>query len=335
MRITREHLIRNATETTAQRVRADRTIVSAFLAGSVLSEEPLIGGTADIDLFFIHDSEPLVPHEIVRISPEVHLDIIHHSQTLYHHPRRLRMDPQMGFILYSNPLLLHDTQHWFEFIQASVRSQFWQAENVLARVRPLLDRSRQLWSGLQNQSSLLTSAAGVYLEALELAANAVACLTSGPLPVRRFLIDFPQRAEAVGHAHLGVGLPALIGAGKVDAVAVRSWLPAWNAALTFAASQSEPATDFLPPRRAYFERALDALIDGGPPGAGLWILLYTWNAAVSIVSGVTDIEGAFDAALQQLDLTPPALPDRFNGLDAYLDSVEEVIEGWAAANGIS
>jgi hypothetical protein len=28
------------------------------------------------------------------------------------------------------------------------------------------------------------------------------------------------------------------------------------------------------------------------------------------------------------------MPDRLSGLDAYLDSVEEALEEWAAANGV-
>jgi hypothetical protein len=335
MRITREHLTKIAVETAAQRCRADRTIVSAFLAGSVLSDEPLLGGTTDIDLFLIHDSEPLSPREIVRVSPEVHLDIIHHSQTLYHHPRRLRMDARIGYILISNPMLLHDTQHWFEFIQASVRSQFWQPDNVIQRVRPMLEQARQLWVGLPALVEEGSPFIGSYLDALEAAANAVSCLNRGPLPVRRFLIQFPQRAEAIGHARLGVGLPALVGHGLAEAGTARGWLPAWKAAVQAAGSGPDAPVEIHPHRLVYYERAIDALLESGPAGSGLWPLLRTWTMAVDnfAENAIGDVQ-AYQNTLQQLHLDADHMPDRLNGLDAYLDSVEEALEEWAAANGV-
>jgi hypothetical protein len=334
MRITRDHLLRIATETASQRCRSDRTVVSAFLAGSVLSAEPLLGGTTDIDLFFVHDSEPPLGREIVRVSPEVHLDIQHHSQALYHHPRRLRMDPQLGFALYNNPLLLHDTQHWFEFIQASVRSQFWQPENVLQRVRPMVEGARQTWTALQNNPPQTEGdLTDLYLSALEQAANSVACLTSGPLTMRRFLLDFPARAEAAGHPRLDVGLPALIGASLVSAAECRAWLPAWKASVQAAGSQPDAPVDLNPHRLPYLERSIDVLVDSKPAGAGLWPLLKTWTMAVKNLPQGTQPAG-YSAALAQLHLDAGTMPERINGLDAYLDSVEETMDGWAAANGV-
>ena len=58
MRLTRETLIKIARDTAEQRVQISRRIICIYLVGSVLSDSPLLGGTTDIDLIIIHDSEP-------------------------------------------------------------------------------------------------------------------------------------------------------------------------------------------------------------------------------------------------------------------------------------
>ena len=237
MRITRETLLKLAQESVTERVRTNRGIVSAYVAGSLLTQEPLLGGTTDIDLFFIHDSHPAYDREIVRLSPDVHLDIAHHHQTLYHHPRHLCTDLWLGSTLYFNPILLHDTQHWFEFTQASVRSLFWQADNVMRRARPLAEKARQTWMRLQAGERSPVEGFSLYLDALEAAANAIAGLTGSPLSERRFLIHFSSRAQAVEQTGLAAGLAGLLGQANVDVETVQGWIPACKAAFLEAGNQ--------------------------------------------------------------------------------------------------
>ena len=80
MRLTRETLIKIARDAANQRARVSRRIVCIYLTGSVLGDTPLLGGTTDIDLIVIHDSDPIQPREVVRMSDEIHLDIGHYSQ---------------------------------------------------------------------------------------------------------------------------------------------------------------------------------------------------------------------------------------------------------------
>ncbi len=59
MRVTRESLIRIAKENAQERAFNDRDIVAAYLTGSLVSDtDPMLGGTADIDLVFVHASTP-------------------------------------------------------------------------------------------------------------------------------------------------------------------------------------------------------------------------------------------------------------------------------------
>jgi len=78
MRITREALMKVVRDTVTQRLRTDRSIVSIYLTGSLLEEEYLLGGAADIDLVIVHNDYPGPEREIVPLTDTVHLDIAHH-----------------------------------------------------------------------------------------------------------------------------------------------------------------------------------------------------------------------------------------------------------------
>jgi hypothetical protein len=69
MRITPAMLNKIARDTVAQRTRQDHSILAIYLAGSLFSGEPLLGGTADIDLFFIHNDIVSPEREIQRLHP--------------------------------------------------------------------------------------------------------------------------------------------------------------------------------------------------------------------------------------------------------------------------
>jgi len=366
MRITRDNLIRLAQETAAQRARADRGIVCIYAVGSLLSADPLLGGTTDIDLVCVHDRQPDQPREIVRLSSDVHLDIAHHPQSLYRYPRQLRQDPWIGSSLYSGPLLLHDTQHWFDFTQASVKAQFWQADNVNARSRQLLSQARQGWvsldaiglagsvaggvaggdaTGLAWKASFSTQQVSAYLQALEHAANAVACLNGEPMTERRFLPLFRERSQAAGNPGLSIGLAGLAGASLVDGETIHSWLQSWQQAFKKSGSLPGAPARLHPSRLGYYERAIEAFLSADRPAAShpqdaLWPLLRTWTRAVELISEAYPLEDgdeltAWNQACAHLQLDPPHFPDRLKGLDSFLDSIEELLEKWAQENGVS
>ena len=191
MRITPALLLKIARDTVAQRTRSDHGLLSIYLHGSLLEDDPLLGGTADIDLVFIHDEEHSVEREIQRLTDEVHLDIAHHARSDYRWARSLRLHPWLGPTII-NCKILYDPQHFMDFTQASVRGQFNQPDNVLGRARGQADHARQMWFSLHD----LTSEPGLaeinlYLQAIEHAVNAVASLSGPPLTERRFLLRFP------------------------------------------------------------------------------------------------------------------------------------------------
>ena len=332
MRITPEILLKIAQDTVANRAASDHSILAAYLQGSLLSESPLLGNTTDIDLFLVHSSEPAMLREIVRLTDEVHLDISHHTHQMYRQPRSLRLHPWLGPAVYGCKIL-YDPQHFMDFAQASVRAQFHQADNVLARARQQAEHARQIWMDFSPHGPPAGLAeASNYLRALEHAANAVASLSGPLLAERRFLLEFPARAEAVRHPGLVAGLLGLLGGPTVDAGTLRGWLTEWQAAYTAIPAEEAPAR-LAACRLLYYQRGIAALVESEHPTNALWPLWRTWTHCIAALSASAAPRGAWQAAGEHLGLLGDGFASRVPALDAYLDQIEEILEAWGRANG--
>jgi hypothetical protein len=335
MRITRETLLKTAKDTAAERARQDRRLVCIYLTGSLLQDSPLLGGTTDIDLVLVHDSDTTIEREIKRLTDEIHLDIAHLSAAVFRQPRHLRIDPWLGGYLCSNARVLFDVGHWFEFTQASVCAQFGRPEYVLQRARPLAESARPNWLDLHN-GSIAAARPGqlqAYLKSLSNAANAIACLNGAPLTERRFVINYPARAEAVGRPGLAAGLVDLFSSQPIADDVWQSWTADWIKAL-----QACGQLDNCPPRLQscrlpYYVRAVETLRQEAPAGA-LWLLLRTWTQAISCLPQPTDMLPPWLSACAGVELDEDHFDNRLKSLDAYLDSVEETLDDWAKQMGL-
>jgi hypothetical protein len=335
MRITRDLLLKLARQTAAQRTKADRHILCIYLTGSLRREDPLLGGTADIDLVIVHDDQPAVEREIVRLSHEVHLDIAHLPESVFRQPRHLRLDPWWGAYLCDNPLVLHDnTQHWFEFTQAGVNAQFYRPDYVLERCAPLAESARQDWLGLEAAPLPLTPPIlWNYLRVLEKAANAIACLSGVPLTERRFMLNFPQRTQAIRRPGLASGLTDLFTPQALNAEDWGAWIVSWKETLVEAAKQPTCPVRLQTPRHAYYTEAASALFPDFP-AAAVWILLRTWTSALCCLPEDYPLRPRWQGALDTLGLDSEQFPARLTTLDSYLDTVEETLEWWGKQNGV-
>jgi predicted nucleotidyltransferase len=333
MRVTRNVLMKIVRDTVEQRVRADRSLLAIYLCGSLLGNDYLLGGTADIDLVIIHLDPPAQEREIVHLTDEVHLDIAHHAQKDYRQTRRLRVHPWMGPTLFSCQSL-YDPQHFLDFIQAGVRGQFDRSDYIAERARKLVEPARQLWVGaMQAESRPDAEIILGYMKALGKAANAIASLSGPPLTERRFLLGLPGRAEAINRPGLFPGMLGLLGAADLEASVFETWLPAWEAALQALPEGMAPAR-LHPDRRAYYLQSIAAMIHSGNWQAALWPLLYTWTLAIHTLGDQSDQMLPWQEAFSRLDLLGEGFGRRLEGLDAYLDMVEEAIDSWARANGV-
>jgi len=332
MRITSELLFKLANDHVAQRSKADRDIIAVYLQGSLLRENLTIGGTTDIDLFFLHADEIREEREFIRITDEIHIDISHHPVSLYRRPKELRSHPWLGPAI-EGCKILYDPQHFLDFTQASVRGQFYRSDHVLNRARPQVEHARQIWLAFHAEKTLgspheiLT-----YLQALGYSANAVASLSGSPLTERRFLIDFPERAAAVKHAGLYAGLSGLLGAPLVDAPKLRSWLPGWQSAYD-AAAQTHLIQRIHPTRLKYYLDAFESMLEGERFQVVLWPLWHTWTQMIDALPQQPTNLQAWQAAAESLGMLGHAFQERLSALDAFLDLIDETLETWAKENG--
>jgi hypothetical protein len=333
MRINRNMLLKLANDTVEKYVSDDRSLVAIYLQGSLLTDSPLIGNTADIDLFFIHSDEVSIEREIVRMSDEVHLDISHHSHRLYRQPRELRVHPWLGPAIYGCKIM-YDPQHFIDFTQASVRGKFNNPENVIKRVQKQAAHAREIWESFNNNPHLPDPReASVYLRALEHVANAVAGLSGQNLTERRFLSELLKRAEDVSKPGLQVGFLGLIGAPNVDSSNMKAWLPEWRQAYTALAGNTAPIR-LHPHRLLYYERAMEVMLDSQTPHDALWPLWRTWTHIICALPDGSPHRSSWKKAGEQLGLLGDAFAARIEGLDAYLDLVEELLEAWARRYGV-
>jgi hypothetical protein len=332
MRITRDLLIKLAKETVQQRIKTDRNLVAAILVGSTLSENPFLGGTTDIDLVYVCINAMPNQREIVKLSNEVHLDIVYRETTDFEPARKLRNDPHLGYMIYDSHLL-YDARHFYEYTQAIMRAGFIEPENILARARQHSIPARQMWLNMSLGIGDRPEDIQNYLKAVYHAANAVAILNGPPLTERRFLLDFPARAVAAEHPELNAGLLELIGAYEVIASDMLDMLPDWQATYNAAASDAgDPAIH--PARLAYYRNAISFMLQEEQSHAAVWPLLHSWTLAAHILPGYSPEVIGWKAIMSRFGLAFESLDQKVQLLDHFLDNVEELLDNYAAANGI-
>ena len=334
MRVTRESLIRIAKETAQERAYNDKNIIAAYLTGSLLTEEPLLGGVTDIDLVLVTANKPPMTREIVALTPDFHLDISFHAKAEYDPPRELRVNPWLGYEIY-DPMLLHESQHFFEFTQASVRAgfEFHEPALVLQRCRTLLDHGRKIWFDLLDiRADSGPKDVRKYLKSLYHAANVIAELHGPPLPERRLLLQFPSLAEQADRPGMSVGLLGLLGATGLDASTLEGWLPEWESMFKAAFETGVADARIHTARLNYYKKCFEAMLGGEDPTVMLWPLFNTWtHAAVALPEEEIN---AWGAACNTLGLAGESFLERVEGLDHYLDEIDILLDEIAEANGL-
>lgn len=331
MRITPDFLIRVARETAQKRALAEPDLLAIYLTGSLLRPDPLLGGAGDIDLVIVHAEAPAVCREIVPLTAEVHIDILHRCRADYARPRQLRVDPWLGPELY-NPLWLYESQHFLEFVQAGVRDKYDDPANVLARARHCAGQARQMWSSLQAGGEQSPARMGDYLEAVALAANAIAVLNGAPLAERRFLLEFPRRAEAARAPGLTGELFRLLGSEMSTGTVLEDLLPEWEAAFLDAASRPKVEARIHPARLGYYKLSFEAILASESRRAILWPLLHTWSLAAQVLPAPK--QARWMAVCEALDLAGVGFYTRLESLDGFLDLVEEILDSAAQEQGL-
>ena len=335
MRVTRESLIRIAKETSQQRAFDDPDIIAAYLTGSLVSDaDPMLGGTADIDVIFVHASEPKHRREFVKLTPDFHLDISHRARTEFKRPRELRLDPWLGWEMY-DPLLLFEREKFFEFVQAGLRAgfEFNAPAPALKRSRILLSHGRGIWRDLlETGGTVMPKDVAQYMKSLYHAVNAIAELSGPPLQERRLMLEFAPRAETAQRPEMYAALIGLLGASELRSSTLNEWLPEWRLAFESAMDTRNADARIHPARLNYYDKAIRAILVSENPRAALWPLLQTWSLAVDALP-----EHALEpwrSACQQLHLAAGDFEGRVEALDYFLDDVEALLDELATQYGL-
>jgi len=335
MRITQDLLKKYARETVKQRQRSEPDLHAAYLIGSILDDSPLLGGVTDIDLVLVHKYQAPVERETLGLTSDVSLDIIHKRQDAYSQARELRQDPWMGYPLTRNHILLYDTDHWLEFVQASVSADFHRPDNVLARVNRFSNRAREKWFSLiQTPSETHLEWLHRYLEILALAANAISGLIGPPLTTRRFLMTYSHRLNTLGVPNLVTGFLGMLGFSKESRGSFSAWLEGFTLDFDTLLETTIPPTHLTQCRKNYYLEGIRSLAQGEIPDQALWPLLRLWLDLHLAMPESPPNQEPWEAFLTSLNLTPDQSDQKAEALDAYLDTLEIKIESWAEAYGI-
>jgi hypothetical protein len=334
MRVTRESLIRIAKETVQERTYNNRDIIAAYLTGSLLAEDPFLGGVTDIDLVLVTADKPLLRREIIALTPDFHLDISFRAKAEYDPPRDLRVNPWLGYEIY-DLMLLYESRHFIEFTQAAVRAgfEFHEPALVLQRCRKLLDHGRRIWFDLADiGENAGPKEIAKYLKSLYHAANVIAELHGPPLPERRLLLLFPSLAKQAGRPGLSVGLLGLLGGTNLETPVLGGWLAGWESAFKAAFETGKAEARIHPARLNYYKKYFEAMLVGDHPSVILWPLLTTWTNAAVILPD--EMIRDWQAACKTLGLSGKRFSEHVEGLDHYLDELDILLDEIAEANGL-
>jgi hypothetical protein len=330
--IERETLLKIARDTAAQRLAARRSLISAYLIGSVAAREPLLGDAADIDLIFIDADDP-PPREIVRLTDQVALDLQYRSKADYAYPKELRVHPWRGPEM-CEPVFLNDPTHFFELAQSSARGQFHRPDHVAARARAFLAWARdELHVGpLPGMEASAPVTLPALCRALLYSANAVITLTGFPAGGRRLVMKLEAAARALARPDLYEAFVAALGGVSIQTRQIAPLLAHWSAA--YRAGQSAADELIHPARRAIYERGFQAQMDADRAVDALWLMLYTWQACLKNLPGDSPHADRWAAFLEHLGMASPAgFAGKAAQARAYLTLADEVVEQWAEKNG--
>ncbi len=333
MQITPETLKQFAVTTVEKMTRGNYDIIGAYMCGSLcMDHELLLGGSTDIDLVFVHSSEPTIPREILRLTNEIHLDIEHHPQKDYLKGRELRVHPQMGPSLF-NAQVLFDPQHFIDFTIATVRGMFHREDHVIQRARPQIESARSRWIEFQNEP-VWNHAQSVleFLGIVEQAAQAITSLVGEPLSERRFLPSYALRVERLDKAGMYAGLVGMLGGARVERGQLKDWITVWDRMINAIPTVQRPI-QIHPHRRTYYFNAFEALLSSNQPKDVLWPLLTTWSLAASTMPDKAPEAQPWLDACEHLGILGDDMDERITALDIYLEQVEQTIEIWAMEHG--
>jgi hypothetical protein len=335
MRITHGLLLKNAKQWVMERQAADRSLVCAYLSGSLAdsddAEDALIGGAGDVDVVCVHNSLNPPDRELVRLTDRIHLDIWPVSQSAYEDPKQLRMNPWIGHDLFRKPPVLFDKNHWFDFVLAGAFSNYHQPENVVLRAMYFLNNARERLQSMAFGEVAPAAWLSTYLQTLSDGANLLAVLSDGPLGTRRLLLAFPSRAADLAIPQWTGRLIEAFSRGVPEGDTLAQWIQQWDELFALRTETTSMPPDLDPLKIPYYRHAMESFAPSAPMSA-LWILLFTFGQRLAI--NTEPAPPPVREMLQAVGLGEETRQEREESLEALIDDAEEVLEDWAKNRGL-
>jgi hypothetical protein len=335
MRITHGLLLKNAKQWVMERQATDRSLVCAYLSGSLAdsddAEDALIGGAGDVDVVCVHNSLNPPDRELVRLTDRIHLDIWPVSQSAYEDPKLLRMNPWLGHDLIRKPPVLFDKNHWFDFVLAGAFSKYDQPENVALRAMYFLNTARERLQAMAFGEVAPHAWLSAYLQTLSDGANMLAVMADGPLSTRRLLSTFPARAAELGIPQWTGRLIEAFSRGVPEGDTLAQWIRQWDDLFDSQVETTSIPPDLDPLKIPYYRHAMETFAPSAPMSA-LWILLFTLGQRLSISKETTP--PPIIEMLQAVGLGEETREEREESLEALIDDAEGVLEDWAKNRGL-
>jgi hypothetical protein len=127
-------------------------------------------------------------------------------------------------------------------------------------------------------------------------------------------------------------LLSLVGVNQFDADLLSKWLPEWKQA--FGAASENPGVDLRvhAARTNYYEKAMQAMMQGDMPVAALWPMLLTWTLSAEVLKNGGQKE--WQRTCTHLGLLGNAFEEKTQALDQFIDRIEVYLDALAVANGV-
>ncbi|MBE0596869.1 MAG: hypothetical protein IH614_06355, partial [Desulfuromonadales bacterium] len=175
----------------------------------------------------------------------------------------------------------------------------------------------------------------MYLQALDDAINAVACLYGPPLGGRRFLFSFKLLTETYGLTEIYQSAVRLLSGGLFPdgskaVEEVKGWMLEWVDDFHRLNQNYEVPPELHIHRLAYYMRGYEAMLGSDDPEAVLWPLMNSWTMMAETMPSQS---GAWQAVCERVGLSGDAFKKNLDGLDALLDQIDLLLENWEPEDG--
>lgn len=329
-------LLRLAREYASRKADSRRSIRAIALTGSVARGEPPLGDSTDLDILIVDDTLPYPAAELIRLSDQIFIDVTHFTTDDFADRKSVR-NHHFTAPLINDSITLHDPRHYFDILQAAVRAPYYRADQIYVRAQSALAQARAQFDSIlpvrdtPPESRTALDSIIALQRTLYLAATAVLLLANQPKGESAGGRKMMVRLEAAARQIRPDLYPYFISALGVDSLTpdhVRSLLPVWHDLYKAASQQSAPDPLIHPLKRGYYERGVNALIDGGHALNSLWLLEHTMAVCVQQV-GDPDYP-AWQTYCESSGKQPvSAFQNRIEQTQTLIEITDETLLAWA------